>query len=168
MAMHAWDQPAEELLSVGGKTGAQLMMPRLGEAIEPAHAQRPEPWWRAVDTIAPAPEPDTPACARNVPSLADSEHCAGAKDNGKVGVAGPQVKVAAAGLAELSVTVVGVGVSATHGGTLVVGHSALGACSRKNSSMFKNRLPSRPAISPAGLGLPGGAAPRNEARFART
>ncbi len=61
LAMHAWDQPAEELLSVGEKTGVQLMMPRLGEAIEPAHAQRPEPWWRAVDTIGPAPEPDTPA-----------------------------------------------------------------------------------------------------------
>lgn len=61
LAMHAWDQPAEELLSVGEKSSVQLMMPRLGEAIEPAHAQRPEPWWRAVDTIAPAPQPETPA-----------------------------------------------------------------------------------------------------------
>ena len=37
--MHAWDQPAEELLSVGGKTGAQLMMPRLGEAIATANRE---------------------------------------------------------------------------------------------------------------------------------
>ena len=58
--MHAWDQPAEELLSVSEKTGVQLMMPRLGEAIEPAHAQRPEPWWRAVDTVAPAPKTESP------------------------------------------------------------------------------------------------------------
>ena len=59
LAMHAWDQPAEALLSVGEKSGVQLMMPRLGEAIEPAHAKRPEPWWRAVDTVAPAPGPGT-------------------------------------------------------------------------------------------------------------
>ena len=24
-------------------------MPRLGEAVEPAHAERVTPWWRAVD-----------------------------------------------------------------------------------------------------------------------
>jgi L-ascorbate metabolism protein UlaG (beta-lactamase superfamily) len=61
LAMHAWDQPAEELLSASDKAGVQLIMPRLGEAVEPAHAQRPEPWWRAVDTIAPARGPGSPA-----------------------------------------------------------------------------------------------------------
>jgi L-ascorbate metabolism protein UlaG (beta-lactamase superfamily) len=68
LAMHAWDQPAEDLLSASEQAGAHLIMPRLGEAVEPARAQRPEPWWRAVDTIAAArapgsaaPEPDTPA-----------------------------------------------------------------------------------------------------------
>lgn len=34
------------LLELGPKTGARLMMPRLGEPVEPAHAQRVEPWWR--------------------------------------------------------------------------------------------------------------------------
>src|SRR6202008_1061185 len=34
LAMHAWDQPAERLLEQAPKTGAQLVMPRLGEAIE--------------------------------------------------------------------------------------------------------------------------------------
>src|SRR5882762_4247051 len=67
LAMHAWDQPAEELLSVGEKTGVQLMMPRLGEAIEPAHAQRAEPWWRAVDTIASAPQPEAPETPASLP-----------------------------------------------------------------------------------------------------
>ena len=47
LAMHAWDEPAETLLSLGADT--QLMMPRLGEAVEPAHAERLTPWWRAVD-----------------------------------------------------------------------------------------------------------------------
>ena len=58
LAMHAWDQPAETLLKLAPKTGAHLLMPRLGEAVEPAHAEPPRPWWRAVDTRAPAPEPE--------------------------------------------------------------------------------------------------------------
>lgn len=61
LAMHAWDQPAEILLRLAPKSGARLMMPRLGEPVEPAHAERVEPWWRAVDTSAQEPEPDTSA-----------------------------------------------------------------------------------------------------------
>jgi L-ascorbate metabolism protein UlaG (beta-lactamase superfamily) len=49
LAMHAWDQPAEVLLQQGPRAGAQLLMPRLGEPVEPAHGRRLEPWWRAVD-----------------------------------------------------------------------------------------------------------------------
>jgi len=50
LAMHAWDQPAETLLELGPKSGARLMMPRLGEPVEPAHASGPlEPWWRTAD-----------------------------------------------------------------------------------------------------------------------
>ncbi len=57
LAMHAWDQPAEALLNLGPKVGAQLVMPRLGEPIEPAHAERVQPWWREVETSAPQPVP---------------------------------------------------------------------------------------------------------------
>jgi len=64
LAMHAWDQPAETLLELGPKTGARLVMPRLGEPVEPAHAQGVEPWWRVVDMTAQAPEPATPATTR--------------------------------------------------------------------------------------------------------
>ena len=46
LAMHAWDQPAETLLRLRPATGAQLLMPRLGEAVEPSHGKDPEPWWR--------------------------------------------------------------------------------------------------------------------------
>ncbi len=60
LAMHAWDQPAEALLELAPKAGAQLMMPRLGQPVEPAQAEGVEPWWRAVDQAPRAPEPDAP------------------------------------------------------------------------------------------------------------
>jgi L-ascorbate metabolism protein UlaG (beta-lactamase superfamily) len=52
LAMHAWDQPAEILLSLAPKRGARLVMPRLGEPVEPDHAERVTPWWRTVDAAA--------------------------------------------------------------------------------------------------------------------
>ena len=57
LAMHAWDQPAEALLELGPKAGAQLLMPRLGQPAGPGHFERVEPWWRAVDSIAPQADP---------------------------------------------------------------------------------------------------------------
>src|SRR5471030_2591539 len=61
LAMHAWDQPAEALLALGPKAGAQLLLPRLGQPVEPAHAEDVEPWWRVVDASAREPEPEAPA-----------------------------------------------------------------------------------------------------------
>jgi L-ascorbate metabolism protein UlaG (beta-lactamase superfamily) len=61
LAMHAWDQPAEALLELGPKAGVQLVMPRLGEPVEPAHAEGAKPWWRVVDTTAREPERDASA-----------------------------------------------------------------------------------------------------------
>lgn len=49
LAMHPWDQPAEVVFELGQKAGAQLLMPLLGEPVEPAHDQRIEPWWRVVE-----------------------------------------------------------------------------------------------------------------------
>ena len=61
LAMHAWDEPAETLLALAPAKGAQLLMPRLGEPVEPAHGPDVTPWWRAVeaaaDHAAPAPTP---------------------------------------------------------------------------------------------------------------
>ena len=51
LAMHAWDEPAETLLALGPQRGVQLVMPRLGEAVEPAHAERVKPWWRSADRM---------------------------------------------------------------------------------------------------------------------
>ncbi len=52
LAMHAWDDPAETILKLAPATGARLLMPRLGEAIEPVRMESVTPWWRAVDTVA--------------------------------------------------------------------------------------------------------------------
>jgi L-ascorbate metabolism protein UlaG (beta-lactamase superfamily) len=49
LAMHDWDEPAETLLALGPSRDAQLLMPRLGEAVEPAHGHEPVPWWRASE-----------------------------------------------------------------------------------------------------------------------
>jgi L-ascorbate metabolism protein UlaG (beta-lactamase superfamily) len=58
LAMHAWDQPAERLLELAPHTDAQLLMPFLGQPVEPAHAERVKPWWRdlAPVTVKPAAE----------------------------------------------------------------------------------------------------------------
>ncbi|MBS0378583.1 MAG: MBL fold metallo-hydrolase [Proteobacteria bacterium] len=51
LALHAWDQPAEVLYEAALERSLPLLMPRLGEAVEPAHFQPVEPWWRAVDGV---------------------------------------------------------------------------------------------------------------------
>jgi L-ascorbate metabolism protein UlaG (beta-lactamase superfamily) len=62
LAMHPWDEPAETLLRLGPSRGARLVMPRLGEAVEPARFERVVPWWRSVtaDATRPAPTPALP------------------------------------------------------------------------------------------------------------
>ena len=66
LAMHAWDQPAEVLLAEAPKAGARLVMPRLGEPVEPAHAGSVEPWWRGIDAGVLPPQAAT-ALARAAP-----------------------------------------------------------------------------------------------------
>jgi hypothetical protein len=48
LAMHAWDEPAETLLAKAPALGVQLLMPRLGEPVEPVQAERVTPWWRGA------------------------------------------------------------------------------------------------------------------------
>jgi hypothetical protein len=50
LAMHAWDQPAEVLLDLAPRQGAHLLMPYLGQAVEPAQVDSVTPWWRGVDS----------------------------------------------------------------------------------------------------------------------
>jgi L-ascorbate metabolism protein UlaG (beta-lactamase superfamily) len=52
LAMHAWDAPAEMLVQLAPAKGAQLVMPRLGEPIEPSRSEeRVTPWWREIAAL---------------------------------------------------------------------------------------------------------------------
>ena len=56
LAMHDWDEPAEQLLRLA--TGTALLMPGLGAAVEPAREGTPTPWWRTPSSATlPQPEP---------------------------------------------------------------------------------------------------------------
>jgi L-ascorbate metabolism protein UlaG (beta-lactamase superfamily) len=59
LAFHAWDEPPETLLRLASAKGVQLVMPRLGEPVEPSRVERVDPWWRS-DAPADAPAPPTP------------------------------------------------------------------------------------------------------------
>jgi L-ascorbate metabolism protein UlaG (beta-lactamase superfamily) len=48
LAIHAWDEPAETLLVQAPRRGAHLVMPMLGEAVEPTRSEAVTPWWRAA------------------------------------------------------------------------------------------------------------------------
>ncbi|MBI3346257.1 MAG: MBL fold metallo-hydrolase [Burkholderiales bacterium] len=68
LALHDWDQPAETLLELGPRQGAQLLMPRLGEAVEPARGETALPWWRAADApTRKRVEPAEPEDLRKLP-----------------------------------------------------------------------------------------------------
>jgi len=70
LAMHAWDQPAEVLLAAQERGARPLLMPRLGEAVEPAHAEAARPWWRQAErdpTQEPAPDPQALAVGAQLP-----------------------------------------------------------------------------------------------------
>ncbi len=74
LAIHAWDEPAETLLELGPKRDADLVMPTLGEPVEPSRSGPVTPWWRAAgaprevpalpqqepQSLPPPPEPGEP------------------------------------------------------------------------------------------------------------
>jgi L-ascorbate metabolism protein UlaG (beta-lactamase superfamily) len=55
LALHAWDEPAETLLALAPRQGVHLVMPRLGETVEPAQVDSVTPWWRTVEQRDVAP-----------------------------------------------------------------------------------------------------------------
>ncbi|HYQ30737.1 MAG TPA: hypothetical protein VER04_26075, partial [Polyangiaceae bacterium] len=73
LAIHAWDEPAETLLRLAPERGAQLLMPMLGEPVEPARAPQVQAWWRAITALedpragVPAPPEERPT----LPPVAD-------------------------------------------------------------------------------------------------
>jgi L-ascorbate metabolism protein UlaG (beta-lactamase superfamily) len=57
LGLHDWDEPPETLLALAPKQGVQLVMPWLGEPVEPSRAENVTPWWRAVDAARGKAEP---------------------------------------------------------------------------------------------------------------
>ncbi|MFZ5891662.1 MAG: MBL fold metallo-hydrolase [Myxococcota bacterium] len=58
LALHAWDEPAEKLLALAPARNLELLMPRLGEAIEPIRTEAPNAWWRAVAALEKRESPE--------------------------------------------------------------------------------------------------------------
>lgn len=54
LALHAWDEPAETLLTLAEPCGARVLTPILGRPFEPAHLDGPTPWWRNLGKAASA------------------------------------------------------------------------------------------------------------------
>jgi L-ascorbate metabolism protein UlaG (beta-lactamase superfamily) len=70
LATHDWDQPVESLLAHAPKEGARLLLPQLGQPVEPQHEHTVRPWWRAVDERPPRqrlPEPTPITLPKAVP-----------------------------------------------------------------------------------------------------
>lgn len=67
LGLHAWDEPPEVLLQRSG-TSAPLLMPRLGEAVEPAIETRFSPWWREVENSRQRHAAPWPAAASDLPN----------------------------------------------------------------------------------------------------
>lgn len=66
LAMHPWDQPAEVLYERASTGRSRLLMPKLGEPVEPARATGTvEPWWRSVDRTNVPAQPSAPDSGEN-------------------------------------------------------------------------------------------------------
>lgn len=46
LGLHAWDDPAETLVTLAAEQRLRVITPRLGAALEPERVAGPTPWWR--------------------------------------------------------------------------------------------------------------------------
>ncbi len=46
LALHAWDEPIETLMSLAQPAGVRVLTPRIGQVIEPSRVAGTTPWWR--------------------------------------------------------------------------------------------------------------------------
>src|SRR5262245_52769835 len=67
LALHPWDDPVETLLRLAPRSNARLLLPRLGQAIEPSHETPTDPWWRQVDARAAPPTPAIEELPKEMP-----------------------------------------------------------------------------------------------------
>ncbi|KGI77485.1 MBL fold metallo-hydrolase [Oleiagrimonas soli] len=55
LSTHDWDQPVETLLEQADPAHTHLLLPRLGEAVEPSERRPAQAWWRESRAVASAP-----------------------------------------------------------------------------------------------------------------
>ena len=48
LALHDWDEPVETLLALAPTHGARLLLPRLGQPMQPTHMGPAAAWWRSL------------------------------------------------------------------------------------------------------------------------
>jgi L-ascorbate metabolism protein UlaG (beta-lactamase superfamily) len=63
LALHAWDEPAETLAELAPQRGVELVMPRLGEPVEPERFEGFTRWWREISAL----EVNQPRTANETP-----------------------------------------------------------------------------------------------------
>ncbi|NJK31944.1 MAG: hypothetical protein HC927_05730, partial [Deltaproteobacteria bacterium] len=51
LGLHEWDQPVERLLELSTRDNLQLVLPRIGEVVEPAKVEQVSPWWREATVV---------------------------------------------------------------------------------------------------------------------
>jgi len=71
LATHAWDEPAETLLSLAAHHDLPLLLPQLGEAVEPDSAPSSRPWWRGQTARSAAIASAPPVPTEVAPRLRD-------------------------------------------------------------------------------------------------
>ncbi len=73
LALHDWDQPAERLVELAPARGVHLVMPGLGEAVEPSRVERVDAWWRPIAALEARPPRarDEPSELLSVPDPID-------------------------------------------------------------------------------------------------
>lgn len=77
LALHAWDEPAETLLTLAERHGTRLFLPRLGGPTEPARVEQVVPWWREVGSVRAS------GGGSRAPAAADSPSAAPAAASGQ-------------------------------------------------------------------------------------
>jgi len=48
LALHTWDEPAEQLFRLATERDTRLLLPRLGQPLEPKRVAEPAAWWREI------------------------------------------------------------------------------------------------------------------------
>jgi L-ascorbate metabolism protein UlaG (beta-lactamase superfamily) len=49
LALHAWNEPAETLVTLAAEQGLRVLTPHIGAVFEPSRLEGPTPWWRSLD-----------------------------------------------------------------------------------------------------------------------